>query len=108
MYPPDTLDEGLVATCAHAVRSFDDITAQFPLLGSDECAVEVVDRDDSTDIAVLRLLDPPDGVVPVPVRFDTDVLGHRFRVPGFTSAEPEGVWVEGKLRTNVLTPDQIK
>jgi energy-coupling factor transporter ATP-binding protein EcfA2 len=57
----------------------------------------VVERDDANDVAILRLLDPPADVLPTPVRLDTDVLGHRFRVPGFTAAEPDGVWAEGHL-----------
>jgi hypothetical protein len=91
------LPGGLVATCAHVVRGVDGVTAQFPLLGLDGCAAEVVERDDESDVAILRLLDPPEAVRDAPVRLDTDLFGHSFRVLGFTDAEPEGVWVKGKL-----------
>ncbi|MCI2419042.1 trypsin-like peptidase domain-containing protein [Saccharopolyspora sp. K220] len=89
------LPGNLIATCAHVVA--DDVMADFPLLGTSGFAVEVVELDETNDVAILRLLDPPEGVRPAPVRLDTEVLGHRFRVPGFTAAEPEGVWAEGKL-----------
>lgn len=92
-----TLPGGRVATCAHVIAGFDDVHAQFPLLRSDECAVEVVERDDDADIAILRLVEPPERVLPTPVRLDKAVRNHRFSVFGFTDAEPQGVWVSGSL-----------
>ncbi|MEV5538810.1 trypsin-like peptidase domain-containing protein [Saccharopolyspora shandongensis] len=91
------LPGNLIATCAHVIDGFDDITADFPLLGTGGCAVEVVEQDEASDVAILRLQSPPRSAHPAPVRLDTKVLGHRFRVPGFTVAEPEGVWAGGKL-----------
>ncbi|GAB2675935.1 hypothetical protein GCM10027271_41340 [Saccharopolyspora gloriosae] len=92
-----TLPGGLIATCAHVIAGFDDVRAQFPLLGSDGCAVDVVERDDVEDVAILELLAPPERARPTPVRLDCDVRDHRFRVLGFTDAEPDGVWVSGSL-----------
>ncbi|WP_243788428.1 trypsin-like peptidase domain-containing protein [Saccharopolyspora gloriosae] len=92
-----TLPGGRVATCAHVIAGFDEVHAQFPLLGSDGCAVEVVERDDDADIAILRLLEPPERALPTPVRLDRAVREHRFSVFGFSDAQPHGVWVSGSL-----------
>ncbi|MCX2730212.1 trypsin-like peptidase domain-containing protein [Saccharopolyspora sp. NFXS83] len=92
-----TLPGGLIATCAHVIAGFDDVRAQFPLLGPDDCAVAVVERDDAEDIAILELLAPPERALPTPIRLDGDLRNHRFRVLGFTDAEPDGVWVSGSL-----------
>ncbi|MEG9519291.1 trypsin-like peptidase domain-containing protein [Saccharopolyspora indica] len=86
-----------IATCAHVVAGADDISADFPLLGTSGVAVVVDKLDEAKDIAVLRMESAPSGVRPAPVRLDLDVLGHRFRVMGFTAAEPDGVWVSGTL-----------
>ncbi|MCI2419041.1 trypsin-like peptidase domain-containing protein [Saccharopolyspora sp. K220] len=91
------LPGNLVATCAHVVAGADGITADFPLFGSGGHAVEVVEADEDSDVAILRLLDPPSAVRPAPVRLDNDVLDHRFRVLGFTAVEPDGVWVRGRI-----------
>ncbi|MER7013959.1 trypsin-like peptidase domain-containing protein [Saccharopolyspora sp. NPDC000359] len=86
-----------VATCAHVVDGVDGIAAQFPLLAAGSCAVEVESLDAAQDVAVLRLLDPPSGIRPAPVRLDRALVDHRFRVLGCTTANPRGVWVNGVL-----------
>lgn len=86
-----------VATCAHVVEGFDGVTAEFPLVDGSSSAVEVDSLDTDQDIAVLRLLDPPAGTRPAPVRLERSLLDHRFRVLGCTPAHPEGVWVSGVL-----------
>ncbi|KAA5833645.1 hypothetical protein F1721_15365 [Saccharopolyspora hirsuta] len=86
----------LIATCEHVIGAHETATAEFRLLGGASCAVEVVARDAEADVAVLRMVDPPDGALPAPVRLD-DLRDQRFRTLGFTAAEPDGVWVEGRL-----------
>ncbi|MCX2732638.1 serine protease [Saccharopolyspora sp. NFXS83] len=87
---------GVVATCAHVIGDAEPI-ADFPLLGSHGHAVEVLERDDELDVAILRLAEPPTGALPVPARINGDVRDHRFRTFGFPAAESDGVWVTGRL-----------
>ncbi|MDA3647773.1 trypsin-like peptidase domain-containing protein [Saccharopolyspora indica] len=85
----------VIATCAHVLD--DELVADFPLLPSHGHAVEVLERDDELDVAILRLPDPPPGALPVPARISGEVRDHRFRTFGFPRDMPDGVWVTGRL-----------
>ncbi|WP_243787703.1 serine protease [Saccharopolyspora gloriosae] len=87
---------GVVATCVHVIGDAEPM-ADFPLLGSQGHAVEVLERDDELDVAILRLAEPPSGALPVPARINGEVRDHRFRTVGFPADLPEGVWVTGRL-----------
>ncbi|MER6993529.1 trypsin-like peptidase domain-containing protein [Saccharopolyspora hirsuta] len=85
----------VVATCAHVVDA--GLVADFPFLSSLDHAVEVLERDDELDIAILRLTDPPPGALPAPARISGEVRDHRFRTFGFPHDMPDGIWVTGRL-----------
>ncbi|MEV5538809.1 trypsin-like peptidase domain-containing protein [Saccharopolyspora shandongensis] len=87
----------VVATCAHVIDGVRAPVADFPFLRSAGHAVEVLERDDGLDIAILRLPDPPPGALPVPARITGGVRDHRFRTFGFPADLPDGVWVTGRL-----------
>ncbi|MFS8097571.1 trypsin-like peptidase domain-containing protein [Lentzea alba] len=86
----------VAATCAHVIDGETPV-ADFPMLRSHGHAVEVLDRDDEADVAILRLADPPPGALPIPARITGDVRDHRFRTFGFPHDLPDGIWVTGRL-----------
>ncbi|MGI5499873.1 trypsin-like peptidase domain-containing protein [Lentzea sp. CA-135723] len=86
----------IAATCAHVLGD-EAVVADFPLLRSRDHAVEVLERDDEADVAILRLADPPAGALPVAARITGDVRDHRFRTFGFPHDLPDGIWVTGRL-----------
>ncbi|GAB2671455.1 hypothetical protein GCM10027271_34950 [Saccharopolyspora gloriosae] len=87
---------GIAATCAHVIGDAAP-TADFPLLGSDGHGVEVLERDDERDVAILRVTAPPAGALPVPARVSGEVRDHRFRTIGFPTGHDDGMWVTGRL-----------
>lgn len=87
---------GVIVTCAHVVGD-GELVADFPLLSSSGHTVEVLERDDELDVAILSLADPPPGALPVPARISGDVRDHQFRTIGFPADLPEGIWVTGRL-----------
>lgn len=56
---------GLVVTCRHVVAGADRIDVLVP--GHGELAAELVGEDYATDLALLRLLTPPPGLVALPI-----------------------------------------
>lgn len=86
----------VVATCAHVLDGETPV-ADFPMLRSHGHAVEVLERDDEADVAILRLADPPPGALPIPARITGEVRDHRFRTFGFPYDLPDGIWVTGRL-----------
>ncbi|SCF76230.1 Trypsin-like peptidase domain-containing protein [Streptomyces sp. MnatMP-M27] len=110
----------LVCTCAHVVADAlglpRDLTrapegtvrVEFPLLREEdgtipEVLAEVVSwqpvkRDDSGDVALLRLDRTVSNARPVPLVDGSAVWGHTFRVYGFPEGATHGVWASGTLR----------
>jgi WD40 repeat protein len=86
----------VIATCAHVIDGETPV-ADFPMLRSHDHAVDVLERDDELDVAILRLADPPRGALPVPARITGGVRDHRFRTFGFPHDLPDGIWVTGRL-----------
>ncbi|MCI2419043.1 trypsin-like peptidase domain-containing protein [Saccharopolyspora sp. K220] len=87
----------VIATCAHVIGDATEPVADFPLLRSADHAVEVLERNHELDVAILRLVDPPPGALPVPARITGGVRDHRFRTFGFPRDLPDGIWVTGRL-----------
>src|SRR5688572_5336269 len=65
------LDKGVVVTNNHVVANADEMTVT--LDDGTELQAAVVGTDPKSDLAVLRLIDPPDGLVALPVG-DSDAL----------------------------------
>ncbi|MGP4015546.1 nSTAND1 domain-containing NTPase [Saccharopolyspora sp. 5N708] len=87
----------VIATCAHVLEGASEPVADFPLLGSADHPVEVLEQNGELDVAILRLTDPPPGALPVPARITGAVRDHRFRTFGFPHDLPDGIWVTGRL-----------
>lgn len=110
----------LVCTCAHVVADAlglprdlarapeGTVRVEFPLLREadgtiPEALAEVVSwqpvqRDDSGDVALLRLDRTVSNARPVPLVDGSAVWGHTFRVYGFPEGAAHGVWASGTLR----------
>ena len=64
-------EDGIVVTNNHVVAGAQEVVVTLP--GGERAQAEVVGTDPSSDLAVLRLVDPPDDLVPLPFG-DSDAL----------------------------------
>ncbi|WP_405901873.1 trypsin-like peptidase domain-containing protein [Streptomyces sp. NBC_00656] len=75
------------------------VELDFPLLsGQPRTRAEVEFWDSEKDVARLRLVAAVEGSWPAPHAGGTGVWQHPFRVLGFPSSAPDGIWVWGTLR----------
>lgn len=102
------VDETHVVTCAHVVEKCgasgpgDRVRVEFPLIGRDCEAVVLEDgwrpaSGSAGDVAVLELVDPPAGIVPVPLRSFESAAGRSFAAYGFPEGYEDGRWSDGRV-----------
>jgi S1-C subfamily serine protease len=106
--------DGLIATCAHVVRSAgagpgEIVRLVFHATGDETAATVEPDgwrAPEAEDVAILRPREPlPEGAEPLPLKSAASSAHHPFETFGFPETNPdEGLWGEGTLlRQTTLT-----
>ena len=88
-------DDGTIYTNAHVVDGADSIEVIFP--DGRRGKADVIGTDDGSDVAVLRLIDPPKGLAPLALADSDEVRVGQFAIAFGSPLELEGSFTVGHV-----------